>query len=235
MLPRIIHYCWFGKKELSKTGKKCIATWQSHLPNFEIKHWHEGNSPMDHPFIVAAYNAGKYAFVADYVRLYGLYHCGGIYLDSDMYVIKGFNQLLAYDCFMGMEDANTLSCGIIGCAPGNSYIKKCLDYYDVIPFDVNKLTDLSIPKIMTRVYNELNEDEKQSIKLFSPDYFYPYPYIERINGNYNFKKYSQPNTIAIHLWDASWMPEIEQYASQQRSLKTRVMKLAFRIKDILCR
>ncbi len=235
MLNKKIHYCWFGKNQISKTTQKCIATWEKHLPDFEITHWHEGNSPMGNQFVIDAYNAGKYAFVADYVRLYALYHEGGIYLDTDMYVIKDFNDLLPFEFFIGKEDENTISCGIIGCLPHNSYIQRCLEYYDTLKFDINRITEMSIPKIMNKVYNELSEVDKHKIKIFSPDYFYPYPYIERINGNSNFQKFTQPNTIAIHLWDASWMPEIEEYAKTQRSLKTRMMKFVFNIKDFICR
>ena len=105
MIPKIIHYCWFGPKPFSRTVKKCLKTWHKHLSDYEFCFWNEQtcatyaeqhhlSNPMEHPFVQSAYKAQKYAFVADYVRFWALYHIGGIYLDTDMYVLRSFTPLL---------------------------------------------------------------------------------------------------------------------------------------------
>ena len=92
-IPKIIHYCWFGKKEKPEIVKKCINSWTDKLKEYEIIEWNEDNFEMNsNRFITEAYRLGKYAFVSDYVRLYALYEYGGIYLDTDVEIYKEFSE-----------------------------------------------------------------------------------------------------------------------------------------------
>ncbi len=204
MIPKKIHYCWFGRKPFPELVKKCIETWKQHLPDYEFCLWNEQNSPMDVPFVKEAYTAKKYAFVADYVRFWALYNHGGIYLDTDMYVIRSFDDLLNNECFFAWEtkDKNVLSCGIIGCTIENLFIDRILMKYNSLNFNPNNLSEFIIPRLITPIYEEY--DRKEEIKIYDYDYFYPFPFSER--KKQNFLEYMKSNTYAIHLWNISWYP-----------------------------
>ncbi len=198
MIPKKIHYCWFGPKPYPKLVGKCMKTWQQHLPDYEICLWNEENSPMDHPFVQQAYAAKKYAFVADYVRFWALYHHGGIYLDTDMYVVKPFDDLLNYDCFFGYETEkkDIVSCGIIGCGCQNLVMKEILSKYDTLSFNPDKLSDFIVPRLITPLVKDA--------VILPYDCFYPFPFSKRKESDY--LQYVTRNTYAIHLWDISWYP-----------------------------
>ena len=101
MIPKIIHYCWFGPNKLNNTAINCIKSWKKNLPDYQIKLWNEKNVNLDIPFVNKAYAANKYAFVSDYIRLWAIYNEGGIYLDTDMLVLKSLDPFLNYSCFLG--------------------------------------------------------------------------------------------------------------------------------------
>ena len=104
MIPKIIHYCWFGNTPIPLTAHKCLESWKKYLPEYEIILWNEENSPMKIPFVRDAYKAKKYAFVADYVRIWAVYTYGGIYMDTDMLVIRPMGELLEkLELFFGMK------------------------------------------------------------------------------------------------------------------------------------
>ena len=159
MIPKIIHYCWFGPKPFSRTVKKCLKTWHKHLSDYEFCFWNEQTcatyaeehhipNPMEHPFVQSAYKAQKYAFVADYVRFWALYHIGGIYLDTDMYVLRSFSPLLQAQFFCGWETAtegaagqcapaatgSTVSCGALGACALGACARDILNRYDELLF-----------------------------------------------------------------------------------------------------
>lgn len=137
MIPKIIHYCWFGPKAYPRIVRQCMATWHKHLPGYEFMLWNEQScatyavehglfNPMEHPFVVSAYKAKKYAFVADYVRFWALYYVGGVYLDTDMYVVRSLMRCLRRSSFVVGETAEgsaqhstdgIVSCGASGLAP----------------------------------------------------------------------------------------------------------------------
>lgn len=196
MIPKKIHYCWFGLKPYPKLVGKCMKTWQQHLPDYEICLWNEENSPMDHPFVQQAYAAKKYAFVADYVRFWALYHHGGIYLDTDMYVLKSFDDLLNYDCFLGYEDHQQqyINCAIVGAEIHHSVIKSILNKYDTLFFNPNRLSDFIVPRLITPLVTDA--------VILPYDYFYPLPYHERFT--LQWKSYITNKTYAVHLWNISW-------------------------------
>ena len=104
MIPKTIHYCWFGRGELTQLAKKCIASWRQFFPDYEIKEWNEDNFDVNCiPYTADAYMAGKYAFVSDYARFWVLYHLGGVYFDTDVEVIKSMDDVLEKGPFMGFE------------------------------------------------------------------------------------------------------------------------------------
>ena len=104
MIPKTIHYCWFGGKDLPEDAQKCIASWRKFLPDYEIKEWNEQNFDVNSiPYTAEAYRAGKYAFVSDYARMLILYQHGGLYFDTDVEVIKPLDDIVTRGPFMGYE------------------------------------------------------------------------------------------------------------------------------------
>ena len=121
MIPKVIHYCWFGGNPLPKSAQKCIASWRKYLPDYEIKEWNESNFDVNIiPYTAEAYKAKKYAFVSDYARFWILYKYGGLYFDTDVEVIKNMDDIIAKGPFMGCE--NEAKAGAtpaqLGVAPG---------------------------------------------------------------------------------------------------------------------
>ncbi|MEO5991369.1 MAG: glycosyltransferase [Ferruginibacter sp.] len=228
-IPRKIHYCWFGKKPMSKTIGKCIASWKIHLPDFEIILWNETNAELNHPFVQQALKDKKWAFVSDYVRLKVLADHGGIYLDTDMLVLKDFSELLSQQCFVGMESERYISCGVIGAHKNHPYILKCLRRYDAV--DVSKpgnYKSLIIPKIFTSVFkarykmHTLIAKQYDDVLVMDVNCFYPYPNPDpnkrRKEGDY--LHYITEDSFAVHLWERSWTGYNEfQLIHQGRYLK----------------
>jgi mannosyltransferase OCH1-like enzyme len=221
MIPKIIHYCWFGEKPYSETISKCIATWEKYLPGYEFKLWNENNSPMNHPFVKQAYKSKKYAFVADYVRFWALYNDGGVYLDTDMYLIKNLDDFLIDNEFFGYENPNNdcISAGIIGAYPNNEFIFRILKEYDLISFENNNIDNIKIPGIITQVYSKY--ENRESIKIYPSHYFYPFPWEYRKDLK-NFLDYKTDQTYAIHLWDQSWYTWKDFFIRKYFSIKRKL-------------
>ena len=131
MIPKIIHYCWFGGKELPNLAERCIASWKKQLPDYKIICWSEENFDIDNsvPYLKEAYSKKKFAFVSDYVRLYALYNYGGIYLDTDVEVIRDFSPLLNDKTILGYETDESISTAFIAGPPKTAWIKSLLDIY----------------------------------------------------------------------------------------------------------
>lgn len=132
MIPKIIHYCWFGRGPLPELAQKCIASWKKYLPDYEIKEWNEDNFDVNIiPYTAEAYQAKKYAFVSDYARFWIMYHYGGIYFDTDVEVIRPMDDIVANGNFMGFEvdpdGENTIGRGSV-IAAGAVVTKSCPPY-----------------------------------------------------------------------------------------------------------
>ena len=129
---KIIHYCWFGPRPLSKLAKKCMKSWKEYLPDYEIKLWNEETFDFNqNAFVRQAYENKKWAFVADYARLKALSEFGGIYLDTDMEIIKDISHILESECFVGVEDSGLVNAAVIGAKrPHNEFIDKLIKQYE---------------------------------------------------------------------------------------------------------
>ncbi len=197
LIPKLIHYCWFGSNQLSDLEKSCMASWNRVLPDYTIKCWNEHLFDVNRfDFTREAYKLGKYAFVSDVCRLYALYEEGGIYLDTDMMVLKDFSPLLNDQFFIGEEREGLISAGIIGCEAKNEIVKDLLDGYGKVYFDLNR--PLDIPKYLTSML------DRSLIKIYSKEYFYSLPFIKR---GENPITYANSNSFAVHLWNYSWKNE----------------------------
>lgn len=209
-IPKIIHYCWFGKKEKPSVVKKCIETWRNILSDYQIIEWNENSFDINfNEFVREAYENGKFAFVSDYVRVYSLYNYGGIYLDTDVEVYKPFSkEILKNDSFWGFEEKNYIATSTIGAKKGNSLIKTFLESYDNKRFikkngEFDTLTNVAI---VTDIIKKLgvNLDGRyqkiDDIATFYPqEYFSPYDYI-------NCYSKKTDNTYTEHHFYKSWLP-----------------------------
>ena len=208
MIPKIIHYCWFGGNPLPKSAIKCINSWRKFCPDYEIIEWNEKNFDVSvNKYVKEAYDAKKYAFVSDYARLYALYTHGGIYLDTDVEVLKSFDDLLENNGVFGFEEKNFVATSFMAVSPKNDLIKEFLDTYSNRIFkntdgkidtttNVDVLTKMLCSKGL--IQNNVEQEFEGNI-IFPKEYFSPYDYIKSINN-------STKNTYCIHWYDVSWLP-----------------------------
>ena len=207
-MNKIIHYCWFGGKPLPRSVKKCIKTWKKFLPDYEIKEWNESNFDVNQvEFVKQAYENKKWAFVSDYVRIYALYEDGGIYLDTDMKIIKNITHIMNNDMVLGYEDSGYCGTAIIYVKEKhNPFIKEILDYYHSITnFNVDLVFNYANPIIISKLISKYNakidKDEiahfENGVTVYPRDYFYP------ISSDYSQKIYTS-NTCMVHLFNATW-------------------------------
>ena len=193
-IPKVIHYVWVGGKSFPKTVERCIESWKKFAPDYELKLWNEENAPMDHPYARAMYAKRKWAFVSDYVRFWALEREGGIYLDTDMELLKPIDPFLSDSLFMGKTKDGYVACGIIGAVPHHTAIRKMLDFYEQ---DTNFSIEMTSPKVATRVLNEVSGE---NVSVYEPSYFYPCDDGERCAPEALSQAY------ATHHWAESWVP-----------------------------
>lgn len=211
MIPKKIHYCWFGGKEKPDLVKHCINSWKSMLPDYEIIEWNETNYDLNKSnFIKSQYDHGRWAFVADYVRIDVLKKFGGIYFDTDVEVIKSFDSFLGnrfFTCFeKGLSSDQLLaSTAVIGSEKNHIILKEFLDFYENI--DIKEVPNFKIPntKILTNILQSnysinisTNKTQtNENVMIYSSDYFSP--------KNWATKDLETSiYTSAIHHFDASW-------------------------------
>ncbi|MDR2187313.1 MAG: hypothetical protein LBE62_04570 [Azonexus sp.] len=143
MIARKLHYCWFGGRPMPLQARCSLASWAYHLPDYEVVRWDEQSfDPASHPFTSAAYAAGCYAFVSDYVRMFALAQEGGIYLDVDVEALMSLDDCLDADFFIGLEDRKRFGTSLLGSIAGHWLPLSMLDYYDHTQFAINRASDL---------------------------------------------------------------------------------------------
>lgn len=168
MIPKIIHYVWVGNNPKPKDIKKCMKTWKKHLKDYKIIEWNESNFDISsHPFVKKAYEAKKWAYVSDYIRMYAIYNYGGIYLDTDVLVLENFDKFLNNKVFVGFERENYPFTAVFGAEKKNKFIKKLLDYYDNLDaynFDFENNNTISVSNILINEYGCSRENKEQLLK-----------------------------------------------------------------------
>lgn len=207
MIPKIIHYCWFGRGELPELAKKCIESWKRNLPEYIIKEWNEDNFDLDvYPYAREAYDNKKFAFVTDVVRLYALYTEGGIYMDTDVEVLKPLDSFLHHEAFSGYENATMVPTGIMASVKGGNWAKENLDYYNDKHFiqpdgSLNMTTNVTIitnNMIPLGLRQDNSYQEFPGLVAFYPkDYFCP-------KSQDDGRIYITENTVTIHHYAQSW-------------------------------
>jgi mannosyltransferase OCH1-like enzyme len=222
MIPKIIHYCWFGRNPLPELALRCIASWKKFLPDYEIREWNEENFDVNMiPYTAEAYRQKKYAFVSDYARFWVLYHYGGIYFDTDVEVIKPMDDIIAKGNFMGFEvdpdGENTpgryaprycfdVALGLgFGLSKNHPFMLKMMDYYTHLEFK-GAVMDPWFKTIVAYTTEALLEEglqNKKGIQQVKDITIYPHEYfapIDVITG----RLHVTPNTHTIHWYMGSW-------------------------------
>ena len=202
-IPKIIHYCWFGPNKMPKTALMCLKSWKEKCPDYEVVLWNELNSPMDNNFIQSAMLVKKYAFVADYVRTWALFNYGGIYVDTDMLLIKGLDNLLKNDMVLAYEQEGkkNIGVGIWGSVPNHEFLSQVLSFYNNNVLDINNIFYFTIPNILTREYKKYKGGN--DIRVYDYDWFYAFP--GEMKHYNNYMDYVTQNSVGVHLWDMSWL------------------------------
>lgn len=237
MIPKVIHYCWFGGNPLPKSAQKCIASWRKNLPDYEIKEWNESNFDVNIiPYTAEAYKAKKYAFVSDYARFWILYKYGGLYFDTDVEVIKNMDDIIAKGPFMGCENeakagATPTRLGVapglgLGVSPGLGLYGEILNWYNTHHFITwTGVIEKNVVDITTEILNkngiEILDDgvlKSSAILIYPKEYFCPKDYI---TGEMNITD----KTKSIHHYSATWV-------GNKRTFVDKVIK---RLKFILIR
>lgn len=204
-IPKIIHYCWFGKGEKSDLMKQCIRSWKKHMPDYEIIEWNEDNTTFDSEYAIEAYQEKKYAFVSDYIRLKVLYEHGGIYLDTDVELIKSLEPLLERGGFIGFERKNTVTTGLGFAAPIHSKtVKKMLEEYDGKHFIfADGIDNTPCPVKNTNALRSLGLVPNNTEQMIGDIIVYPNDYFCPMNYDSGLLSIT-PNTYSIHHYGYSW-------------------------------
>lgn len=206
-IPKVIHYCWFGKGKMPKLAKKCIKSWKKYCPDYEIIcHTEDNFDPTQNRYMREAYEAGKWAFVSDYARLKIIYDNGGIYLDTDVELIKPIDDLVKLGGFMGFDEKGIVATGLgFGAEKGNKIVSEFLKDYDDIPFILpDGSFDLTpCPDRNTEALKRLGMDIENKNQTFMDVTFLPDEYLCPMDY-YTGKKTITDKTYSIHHYSASW-------------------------------
>lgn len=231
MIPKIIHYCWLSDDPIPTDLQNYMASWRKKLPEYEFIHWNfERFDKASSKWVSDAFDNKKYAFAADYIRLYALYNYGGIYLDMDVEVLKSFNPFLNLHTMLGWQNDIGLEVAAFGVKKHSDWVGKCLDYYNNRNFVKNdgtfdmKPLPLVIGEILEKnsyklrnvhTIEEAAETADKEIPVFPSDYFSPKSYKTG-------KIQSNDNTYSIHHFAGSWIPcseKVKMFIKQKISGK----------------
>lgn len=239
MIPKIIHYCWFGGNPLPPLAIKCIESWKKFLPDYEIKEWNEDNFDVNIiPYTKEAYQAKKYAFVSDYARFWILYKYGGLYFDTDVEVIKSLDDIIARGPFMGCENevedngvtALAVAPGLgLGVNSGLNLYKEILDLYENSHFcftdgslNLKTVVDYTSETLYRYGLRSIN-----AIQYCAGIWVYPQEYFCPKDGGSGKMTHLTENTYSIHHYTASW------YTNKKKVFKIMRRMFGFRFTNFL--
>jgi len=209
MIPKIIHYCWFGGNPLPQLAKECIASWKKYLPEYELVEWNESNFPFaQFPFAQEALENRKFAFVSDVCRLYAIKEFGGIYMDTDVEVLKPLDAFLHHAAFSGFENDDFVPTGIMAGEKNSQWATDLLQYYDNRSFikengDLDMQSNTFIISEMMKekgfIMNNKFQEIEGYVTFYPNDFFCPKSYV---TGSIDLTQ----NSHCIHHFAKSWIP-----------------------------
>ncbi len=227
MIPKKIHYCWFGGNPLPKTAEKCMKSWKKFCPDYEIIQWNEDNYDLSQAplYVQQAYEAKKWAFVTDYVRLKVVYDHGGIYLDTDVELLRSLEEYRSESAFFGYEGVEYINTGLgFGAEKGAPILKELMEQYRDIPFllEDGSLDLTPCPVRNTEVFLRQGlqgDGDCQTLndgtRILSAEYMCPLDNATRILR-------ITSNTLSIHRFDASWQEQKEKEAHDRLARRRRM-------------
>ena len=217
MIPKTIHYCWFGGNELPPLAKKCIKSWKKYCKGYKIIRWDESNFDISSTplYVRQAYEAKKWAFVTDYVRLWAMTKYGGIYMDTDVEVVKPIDKFLKHQAFSGFESDTDIPTGIMACEKDFPLFLELLKYYKDAVFikadgSYNLIDNVAT---ITRICSEKGLIRDNTFQVVDGFALYPTEFFCPINmssGKYDRSE----NTVTIHWFNGSWLPSELQHKKQ---------------------
>lgn len=226
MIPKIIHYCWFGRGEKPELAKKCIASWKKFCPDFEIREWNEDNCDyLAMPFMAEAYAAKKYAFVSDVMRLVVLEQYGGVYFDTDVEVVRDISPLLNDEGFIGFENNRFVNSGqVMAAVPHQPIVQAMIDEYKKLHYmqPDSSVMPIGCPRLNSDVlerFGLIRNGQEQivaGIHVYPDDYFSP---MDSTTG----KLTKTENTYSIHWYSMSWLPKRTQIRAKLGRIVRRIM------------
>lgn len=230
MIPKIIHYCWFGRGKMPDLAERCIKSWEKYCPDYEFMLWNEDNFDImaSNEYVREAYENKKYAFVTDYVRLYALTRFGGVYMDTDVELVGPLDRFLSHAAFSGFEEDGWIPTGLMACEANFPLFVEFLHYYDDISFKkLDGTLDMTTNTvIMTQIamkYGLVCNGKFQVVNgftLYPKEFFCP---LENATGRLN----KTNETVAIHWFSKSWLPAEIRY-------RTKITRLFHRLFGINC-
>ena len=228
MIPKIIHYCWFGRGEKPELAKKCIASWEKFCPDFEIREWNEDNCDyLAMPFMAEAYAAKKYAFVSDVMRLIVLEQYGGVYFDTDVEVVRDISPLLSDEGFIGFENDRFVNSGqVMAAVPQHPVVQAMIEEYKKLHFTNadGSVNAVGCPHLNTDVMERFGlvrnglEQVVAGVHVYPADRFNP---LDSTTGRLN----KTENTYSIHWYSMSWLPMRTRMKAKLGRVVRRILRI----------
>lgn len=227
MIPKIIHYCWFGRGQKPIQALDCIASWKKHLPDYELKEWNEESFDIHcNQYVKEAYESRKFAFVTDYVRLYALCREGGIYMDTDVEVLKSFNPFLHHHVFSGFENNGYVPTGMMAAEKNSIWARELLEQYKnrkfIQPdgsFDIRTNTEVISQYMAGKglILNNTYQDIEGLATMYPSDYFCP-----KDHGTGLIEL--TVNSVCVHHFAGSWLSH-KSPAYRLHLIKNKLIKI----------
>lgn len=205
MIPKVIHYCWFGRKELPRKAQKCILSWKKYCPDYDIIEWNEDNFDVNqHPYLKWCYENKKWAFLSDFARLLIIEKHGGIYLDTDVEILSDFSILLKEEAFLGFESNEYVNTGLgFGAVAEHIVVKEMMkQYLNRIPDEDGNINMIGCPVLNTKALCQLGLSLSGKMQMVSGAKILPIDYMNPYDDATGILRKTD-NTISIHWYTKS--------------------------------
>lgn len=234
MIPKVIHYCWFGNNPLPFEVKKCINSWKKICPDYEIRRWDETNFDVyQNDFIKSAYGSKAWAFVSDYARLKIVYDEGGIYLDTDVELKKSLDELRKNEGFFAIQqEGHYCNTGLgFGAKKENEIVKTMLDLYDDLIYSEENKFSIACPYLNTKALEKYGYSYSDDVRVIHNNLVLPPRFMDPIAPGKNKENLLCNDTVSIHHYSASWMDD--KTVRRRKIIRIIGEKRIYKIKKIL--
>jgi mannosyltransferase OCH1-like enzyme len=206
LIPKLIHYCWFGRGAMSDSNRRCIASWRRLLPDYEVVAWTEDNSDLDNDYCRDTTARGLWSKVSNHVRLDVLQRHGGLYLDTDVEVVRRFDDLLGLDCFLGFQlrepNVDWINNAVIGARAGHPFLAHCLRTLESV-YRLHRRIPRGPEVVTAALYKaglrRYGRQDLHAVTLLPRECFYPYAWTEPFRP-----ECVTPETYCVHHWEGTW-------------------------------